>query len=128
MFSKNKLEDKSPEIPRSIPLPSSISGPGASATFAQSAKPKVAVFITHGMGQQVPFETIDSVVEGLTHAAGRHGNAVTSIRASTVQIDGIKTQRAEFDMRDAKGRDIEVTSMKDTGHLLPKAKLPCATS
>jgi len=44
----------------------------------------------------------------LTHAADRHGNSVTSIRASTIQIDGIKTQRAEFDMRDAQGRDIEV--------------------
>lgn len=77
-------------------------------SIEQSQKPQVAIFITHGMGQQVAFETIDSIAEGLAEAAKRQGKPVKEFRARTVQVDGTKTQRVELDMRDTQGRDIEV--------------------
>jgi hypothetical protein len=36
--------------------------------------PCVAVVVAHGMGQQIPFETLDSVATGLINAAKRHGD------------------------------------------------------
>ena len=60
------------------------------------------------MGQQVPFETLDAAAEGLIQSANRHGNSIDEIRSRTVLIGDIKTHRAEFDMRDAQNRDVEV--------------------
>src|SRR5512139_4114731 len=108
MLWKKSLKEKSPNISRSVFQPLSITEKIPRAALERAAKPQVAVFITHGMGQQLPFETLDAAVEGLAHAAARYGQPVSSIRARTVQIDGVKTQRAEFDMRDARGRDTEV--------------------
>jgi hypothetical protein len=108
MFLKQSMQEKSPGILRSVSKPSSSSEKLLFASQEQPAKPQIAVFITHGMGQQVPFETIDSATEGLVQAAARKNRPVSSIRARTIQIDGIKTQRTEFDMRDVKGRDVEV--------------------
>lgn len=104
------LQDRSPDISRGVSQPLNVSqqGPFEKLSLEKTKKPQVAIFITHGMGQQVPFETMDAVVEGLADAAKRKGKPVTAIRARTVQIDGIKTQRAEFDMRDAQNRDMEV--------------------
>src|SRR5437868_8500060 len=34
------------------------------------AKQKSAVWVVHGMGQQVPFETLEQVAEGIIRAAG----------------------------------------------------------
>src|SRR5437773_7601978 len=36
---------------------------------------RVAVVVAHGMGQQIPFETLDSVATGLIGAAKRRGDA-----------------------------------------------------
>lgn len=108
MFGKKSMLEKSPHISRAVFHPLNISGESKHSASEIRTKPQVAVFITHGMGQQVPFETIDSATEGLVNAAIRQNNPVSSIRARTVKLDGIKMQRAEFDMRDAKGKDIEV--------------------
>lgn len=108
MLWKKSLQEKSPNISRGVSKPLSIPEKISLTTLERPAKPQVAVFITHGMGQQVPFETLDSATEGLAQAAARHGHPISSIRARTVQIDGVKTQRAEFDMRDIQGRDVEV--------------------
>jgi hypothetical protein len=35
------------------------------------AKPKSAVWVVHGMGQQVPFATLEQVAEGICTAANR---------------------------------------------------------
>lgn len=108
MFGKNLQAGST--ITRSVGKPISIGPPVAGFAAAKpAAKPQVAIFIAHGMGQQVPFETLDSVAEGLAKAAGRKSGApVSGIRARTVQIGELKTQRAEFDMRDAHGADVEV--------------------
>jgi hypothetical protein len=105
-----RLQDKSLDISRSISRPLNLST-RESATemlFEKEAKPQVAIFITHGMGQQVPFETIDSIAEGLAEAAKRQGKPVKEFRARTVQVDGTKTQRIELDMRDAQDKEIEI--------------------
>ncbi len=108
MFGKNLQAGST--ITRSVGKPISIGPPVAGFDAAKpGAKPQVAIFIAHGMGQQVPFETLDSVAEGLAKAAERKSGApVSAIRARTVQIGELKTQRAEFDMRDAHGADVEV--------------------
>src|SRR5512143_1740192 len=108
MLFKKTLQEKSPNVARSVLRPAAKEV--ALKAAGHPAKPKVAVFITHGMGQQVPFETLDAAVEGITRAAARHGHPVKEVHAATVQLDGgaahpegIKTQRVQFDMRDAKG-------------------------
>lgn len=109
MLLKKDLHDRSPNMKRSVAEPANLGRPTDLAAPEATAKPQVAVFVTHGMGQQVPFETLDTVAEGLAKAAGRKsGIPVTGIRARTVQIDDVKTQRAEFDMKDASGNNVEV--------------------
>lgn len=105
MLLRKTLHEKSPDILRVVAPPINITEERASDPLA---KPQVAVLITHGMGQQVPFETLDTAAEGLILAANRNGNHVKVIRARTVLIGEVKTQRAEFDMRDAAGKDVEV--------------------
>jgi len=106
MFRKKSLREKSSKITRVVSQPINIS---TGIPPEPSAKPQVAVFVTHGMGQQVPFETLDAAAEGLILAANKHyGNNIRQIRARTVLIGDIKTQRAEFDMRDAQGNEVEV--------------------
>jgi len=72
------------------------------------SKPKIAVFVTHGMGQQVRFQTLDDLTQGLAEEAGRRVRTPPLIRARTVQIGDTELQRAEFDMVDAAGRAVEV--------------------
>lgn len=52
-----------------------------------------AIVITHGMGSQIPFQSIDEIVQGLQDAHV----PITSIYARTVQVEGCKPlQRAEL--------------------------------
>lgn len=68
-------------------------GPDAPpADYARRSSP-VALFIAHGMGQQAPFETMDSIATGLIRAAG---GSAGPVHASTVRIGDHKTQRLEF--------------------------------
>ena len=48
----------------------------------QAAPKTVAVFVAHGMGQQIPFETLDSVAQGLLReeqAERKRSNNLTPI-------------------------------------------------
>ncbi len=108
MFLKKSVQNKPQEesaIPRSVAPPTTLP---TGVVKALAAKPQVAVFVTHGIGQQIPFETLDAAAEGIARAAKRKGSPVLGIRARTVQIGGVKTQRAEFDIKNAKGQEIEV--------------------
>lgn len=52
-----------------------------------------AIVITHGMGSQIPFQSIDEIVQGLK----RTGVPISSIEARTVQVEGCEPlQRAEL--------------------------------
>jgi len=64
--------------------------PGAPQAEDATALRKIAVFVTHGMGQQVPFTTLDAVFEQL-----RRLPPFASARpeAETIQLDGQQLQR-----------------------------------
>jgi hypothetical protein len=79
----------------------------APAPVAGKAPAKVAVIATHGMGQQVPFETIDAITEGLLKAAGPDGLR-RPVTARTVRIGDQTLQRAEFEVGNAEGEPVEV--------------------
>ena len=69
---------------------------------------KRAVWIVHGMGQQVPFETVDGLAEGIMRVAhpvpGRNG---FEPRVRTVQIGEQTVQRVELDVYE-NGRCVEL--------------------
>jgi hypothetical protein len=71
-------------------------------------KRKVAVFVAHGMGQQVPFETMDCVAAGLMRMASKGNQPAASIRAETCLIGGQKLQRIELAMTDEGDEPLEV--------------------
>ncbi len=105
-FKKNMQNNSAPVILRSVAPPTDL--PVGEAKVP-TAKPQVAVFVTHGVGQQIPFETLDAAAEGIARAAERkNGSSVSGIRARTVLIAGVKTQRAEFDVKNNAGQEIEV--------------------
>ena len=42
----------------------SVASPG-SESIVQAARKRIAIFVAHGMGQQIPFETLDAIAESL---------------------------------------------------------------
>lgn len=68
----------------------------------ESLKPR-AVFVAHGMGQQVPFETMDTVARGLCKEIDRRGLKVKERAARTVRVGCDMIQRLELDVRNAMG-------------------------
>ncbi len=82
-----------------------VCAPGAPAPQVAAearALRKLAVFITHGMGQQVPFATLDAVFERL-----RRQEPFASARpeAETVRLDGQQMQRLVLRLP-SQGREI----------------------
>jgi hypothetical protein len=67
-----------------------VCAPGEPTAIGEAPLRKLAVFITHGMGQQVPFATLDAVFERL-----RRQEPFASARpeAETVRLDGQQMQR-----------------------------------
>ena len=76
--------------------------PGAPAAVEPAALRKVAVFVTHGMGQQVPFATLDAVFERLR---GLEPFASARPDAETVSLGGQQLQRLVLRLP-AHGREI----------------------
>src|SRR5688572_32825178 len=88
------LEQRSCSVERDVTLPSSQTRARA---IAPSASKKVAVLVTHGMGQQIKFETMDSVAEGLARYSALEGRPLPGkIRAATVRLGEQKLQRIEM--------------------------------
>ncbi len=67
-----------------------VLAPGTPAPTGQGAPRKLAVFVTHGMGQQVPFATLDAIFERL-----RRLEPFASARpeAETIRLAGVQMQR-----------------------------------
>jgi predicted alpha/beta hydrolase family esterase len=96
--------------------PSAASGEVETATVSEAVQelPKIAVFVAHGMGQQIPFQTMDAVASGLLKATGAPKG--TEIRTRTVKLrspsqDPSKNQniqRIEMELADEKGKPVEV--------------------
>jgi hypothetical protein len=83
-----------------------------SAALASTRAPKFAVFVAHGMGQQIDFQTLDQVAKGLRlEDAERRGVPLTALPvavARTVEVDGERTRRIELRLRTAHGAEQEV--------------------
>ena len=65
----------------------------------------VAVFVTHGMGQQIPFQTLDQVADGLWRAAGKP-NAKPVARV--VRHETEELRRLELQLEGPLGRPMDV--------------------
>jgi hypothetical protein len=61
-----------------------------------------AVFVAHGMGQQVPFETLDDMARGLCVEIERRKQKVKSRNATTVRIGCETLQRLELELANEK--------------------------
>jgi hypothetical protein len=76
---------------------------------------RVAILVAHGMGQQVPYETIDGVAQavarGVTAAGGTVGKSVIrSVRLGTGGKDDVEPElvRAEMHIKPSSGAEQEV--------------------
>jgi hypothetical protein len=67
-----------------------VLAPGSPPTDGPTPARKLAVFVTHGMGQQVPFATLDAVFEQLRR---REPFAAARPEAETVRLGGQQLQR-----------------------------------
>ena len=85
MHTSNHSQDSATRESEYTVLP-----PGTPGADGVSPLRKVAVFVTHGMGQQVPFATLDAVFEQLRR---RPPFASARPEAETVQLDGQQMQR-----------------------------------
>ena len=104
--SKDKAaQQAAPKLERQVQMPGAED---AALAATRQQKRKVAVFVAHGMGQQVPFETMDAVAAGLMRIARKDGKPAVAIRAETCMVGGQKLQRLELDMQDPHGQPLEV--------------------
>jgi hypothetical protein len=62
---------------------------------------KVAVFIAHGMGQQIPFQTLDQVAEGLLAMDGAKGNKTPPPVSRAVKSNDQWFNRVELQLKTA---------------------------
>ncbi len=76
------------------------------------AKERVAVFVAHGMGQQIPFQTLDQVTEGLRRRDPRWDSddpqSEPRPNVETVEVDGVPIERVVLELQDAAGKAHEV--------------------
>jgi hypothetical protein len=78
--------------------------PATKAASAAGVVPPVAIILWHGMGQQIPFETIETVIRGITGSLRSQPDVET--RFVKFGDDGL--WRAEFDYETKDGRAIRV--------------------
>jgi hypothetical protein len=91
----------------------------ASPATVKGAKEKRAIWIVHGMGEQVPFETVDSLAEGILSVGSNVGAGAAKVvgppRFTDTKFaapsDPSKTQvvqRVEIDIRRSDGTPLEL--------------------
>jgi hypothetical protein len=102
----NRQQQATPKLEREVGMPGAAAAEALAAT--RDPRRKVALFVAHGMGQQVPFETMDCVAAGLIRIAKKGGRPAAAIRAETCLVGTQKLQRIELEMRDAEDRPLEV--------------------
>lgn len=69
---------------------------------------RVAVLVTHGMGQQAHFETLEEVAEVLRAAEARARGVAPPVTVRIVRLDGRELPRAEIRVTTAAGRRRDV--------------------
>ncbi len=100
-----------------VAWPSRLRKRGAPTIAAASTTPEppapvpqrlVAVVAVHGMGQQLHFETIQDVVDGMLRAEAAAGHAPGEQVGRIVELDGRRLARAELSLHDRSDRPIGV--------------------
>src|SRR5207247_3796593 len=66
------------------------------APRAPHARGPAAVVVAHGMGQQIPFETLEVIAEGLLKNDADKHRVRSKPVAKTVQVGGERVQRLEL--------------------------------
>ena len=76
---------------------------------------RIAILVAHGMGQQVPYETIDGVAQATQRGAQSSGASITSaviraVRMGIQNVDELEPElvRAEFEVTEPNGNKHEV--------------------
>ncbi len=89
----------SKEVPvaKAVDRTSFTEGDGDAQIDATVTREKRAVWIVHGMGQQIPFETVDTLTQGLLDVIPPH-RVVHKPRLRTVKIGDAVMQRVELDI------------------------------
>lgn len=72
--------------------------------------PRVAVLVAHGMGQQVPFETVDGIADALMRVQAMRGTAPAGVDVRQVQSGGERFARVEMRLA-PKGREPRETHL-----------------
>lgn len=80
----------------------------ATSWAPQGARRKLAVLVTHGMGQQLPFETVATVAEGLIAQHPQFAGQVVPLTARNTSTSRGRRQHLEFQARDVNGERFEV--------------------
>ncbi len=69
---------------------------------------KLAVFVTHGMGQQLPFESAATVAEGLIEHNPQFAGQLVPLTACNTSGESGRRQHLAFHARDARGEAVEI--------------------
>lgn len=80
--------------------------PATAAALPPVEPRKYAVFVAHGMGQQIPFETLDAVVEQLRERDRNErgpGSPLPTAEVGTLEIGEQRLQRVELKIRAPNG-------------------------
>ena len=98
------------------PLPFGAIAPARAAAVDPAGPPdppapsgKAAVFVVHGMGGQLQFQTLTDVADGLGQASARSGGTPSPVTARAVGIDEARVQRLEMTLtRGGTRRDVHI--------------------
>jgi hypothetical protein len=89
---------QSPPHKTDTPTQYSVAAPGTESR-AEPAKRRVAVFVAHGMGQQIPFETLDSIAESLrVHDASLTGRNTKPV-SNSIKAEDQWLARIELELK-----------------------------
>lgn len=80
----------------------------APASVAMEPKRKVAIFVAHGMGQQIPFQTLDQVAEGLRKENEKHGNPNPAFDVRAIKFEDEWLSRIEMEVKSRTQDPIDV--------------------
>lgn len=98
-----------PPLTLDLPIPEQSRTPSVKER-SETVTEKRAIWAVHGMGQQIPFETIDSVAEGVMRFVEQANPSRPPIepRARAVRVGDQVLQRVELDVVGSSGRPYEL--------------------
>jgi hypothetical protein len=106
-MADNSTRERDEAATYEVGLTSRTSAPGDARSAGDGGDPRdpIAILVAHGMGQQIQFQTLDDVAEGLCRFAKRGRRAP---RAETVEVSGQRLQRLDLLLTLENGAEREV--------------------